>query len=181
MRETKIDWQKMYELSQKAKGPEDIKKLFENPPMEQTNILELPEDILKKITYYVELETKTFKQTDELLKETIIDYLNINGVQRYSRCLTYMDDDLYDVLVKITDNIKEIDEKKIIDYYFDTEDTSIYNLYSKIIDTKIYLRVPFKNKDDAKILGAKFDFTKKKWYGFLYNKKLLDTFPIFDE
>jgi hypothetical protein len=30
--------------------------------------------------------------------------------------------------------------------------------------TKVYLNVPFAQKDDAKALGAKWDATQKKWY-----------------
>ena len=47
------------------------------------------------------------------------------------------------------------------------------------IKNKIYLNVPFANKDEAKVLGAKWDASKKKWYSFDNNKnkdKLLQMF-----
>lgn len=31
-------------------------------------------------------------------------------------------------------------------------------------DTKIYLNVPYAQKDEAKALGARWDATRKKWY-----------------
>lgn len=34
---------------------------------------------------------------------------------------------------------------------------------------KIYLNVPYDNKDEAKMLGAKWDVSKKKWYSTLDN------------
>ena len=43
--------------------------------------------------------------------------------------------------------------------------------------SKIYLIVPFENKDDAKNLGAKFDWDKKLWYANNTNKnKLLEKY-----
>ena len=39
--------------------------------------------------------------------------------------------------------------------------------------SKIYLIVPFENKDDAKNLGAKFDWDKKLWYANNTNKNKL--------
>ena len=43
--------------------------------------------------------------------------------------------------------------------------------------SKIYLIVPFENKDDAKSLGAKFDWDKKLWYANNTNKnKLLEKY-----
>lgn len=36
-------------------------------------------------------------------------------------------------------------------------------------DQRIYLNVPFSMKDDAKMLGAKFDNEKKKWYSLFNN------------
>lgn len=34
----------------------------------------------------------------------------------------------------------------------------------KMADSKIYLNVPFSQKDEAKSLGARWDAVKKKWY-----------------
>ena len=44
-------------------------------------------------------------------------------------------------------------------------------------NTKIYLNVPFNDKDDAKKLGAKWDYKKKKWYIFdnnVYKTQMVD-------
>ena len=35
---------------------------------------------------------------------------------------------------------------------------------SKEKSKRVYLRVSFEQKDDAKRMGAKWDFRKKKWY-----------------
>ena len=37
---------------------------------------------------------------------------------------------------------------------------------SKVADKKVYLEVPFARKDEAKVMGAKWDHVKKKWYMF---------------
>lgn len=39
-----------------------------------------------------------------------------------------------------------------------------YNENNKKREQKIYLKVSFEEKDKAKVLGAKWDFRKKKWY-----------------
>ena len=40
-----------------------------------------------------------------------------------------------------------------------------YNIISKFPKTyKVYLNIPYKNKDKAKELGAKWDYLKKQWY-----------------
>jgi len=40
-----------------------------------------------------------------------------------------------------------------------------YNIISKFPKTyKVYMNIPYKNKDKAKELGAKWDYFKKKWY-----------------
>ncbi len=44
-------------------------------------------------------------------------------------------------------------------------------------NTKIYLNVPFNDKDDAKKLGAKWDYKKKKWFIFdnnVYKTQMVD-------
>ena len=43
---------------------------------------------------------------------------------------------------------------------------------SKKIEKKIYLNVKYEEKDEAKLLGAKWDPKKKKWYSFTNNTKL---------
>ena len=47
-----------------------------------------------------------------------------------------------------------------------TDYTSLYyNIISKFPKTyKVYMNISYKNKDKAKELGAKWDYTKKKWY-----------------
>jgi ribonuclease HI len=45
--------------------------------------------------------------------------------------------------------------------------------------SKIYLKVPFSRKDEAKELGARWDFGKKRWYTVednMYKDKLLEKF-----
>ncbi|MDO9268404.1 MAG: DUF5710 domain-containing protein [Methylobacter sp.] len=37
-------------------------------------------------------------------------------------------------------------------------------LYYKMADSKIYLNVPFAQKDEAKALGARWDAIQKKWF-----------------
>ena len=49
------------------------------------------------------------------------------------------------------------------------DDTDYDALYSNIISKfpktyKVYLNIPYKNKDKAKDLGAKWDYLKKQWY-----------------
>ena len=54
------------------------------------------------------------------------------------------------------------------------ERTMIYNtvispikpvhLFYKMTDSKIYLNVPFAQKDEAKALGARWDAVQKKWH-----------------
>ena len=36
--------------------------------------------------------------------------------------------------------------------------------FHKMADSKIYLNVPFAQKDEAKALGARWDAVQKKWY-----------------
>ena len=48
---------------------------------------------------------------------------------------------------------------------------------------KIYLKVSYEQKDDAKLLGAKWDFKKKKWYidknvTNENRKKLIELYPL---
>ena len=50
-----------------------------------------------------------------------------------------------------------------------------------IIHDKIYLGVPFSEKDDAKELGAKWDPIKKMWYTTAEGKKLIERWPINDK
>jgi hypothetical protein len=42
--------------------------------------------------------------------------------------------------------------------------TSLYFHSYKMADSKIYLDVPYAQKDSAKALGARWDATTKKWY-----------------
>jgi len=39
----------------------------------------------------------------------------------------------------------------------------------KYYGKKVYLRVPFSRKEEAKILGAKWDSAAKKWFAFSYS------------
>jgi hypothetical protein len=39
-----------------------------------------------------------------------------------------------------------------------------YHLIYKMADSKIYLNVPFAQKDEAKELGARWDAIQKKWF-----------------
>ena len=41
---------------------------------------------------------------------------------------------------------------------------------------KVYLQVPYERKDEAKGLGAKWDYKKKKWYCFDNNDSLISLF-----
>ena len=43
-------------------------------------------------------------------------------------------------------------------------------------ERKIYLNVPYERKDEAKGLGAKWDYKKKKWYCFVDNSSLISLF-----
>ena len=48
---------------------------------------------------------------------------------------------------------------------------------------KIYLKVSYEEKDDAKLLGAKWDFKKKKWFIDKYvttenKKKLIELYSL---
>jgi hypothetical protein len=48
----------------------------------------------------------------------------------------------------------------------DTDYNAVYyNIISKFPKTyKVYMNIPYKNKDKAKELGAKWDYLEKKWY-----------------
>jgi len=39
-------------------------------------------------------------------------------------------------------------------------------MFEKYYGKKVYLRVPFSRKDEAKSLGAKWDSAAKKWFSF---------------
>jgi ribonuclease HI len=43
-------------------------------------------------------------------------------------------------------------------------------------DQKIYLNVPYERKDEAKGLGAKWDYKKKRWYCFQNDSSLISMF-----
>jgi len=61
------------------------------------------------------------------------------------------------------------DKHSIGNYYADLLANNSINLTPNIhksITPRIYLKVPYANKDDAKIKGAKWDATKKSWYIF---------------
>jgi hypothetical protein len=67
-------------------------------------------------------------------------------------------------------NSSEIKTVKLSDVIQSTESTP---------KNKIYIYVPFEYKDEAKKLGAKFDFDKKKWYTYKNNtnyQKLVDKY-----
>ena len=49
---------------------------------------------------------------------------------------------------------------------------------TSIVSKKIYLNVPYKKKDNAKSLGARWDPSKKKWYTESESSELLTLYKI---
>ena len=176
-----INWDEYFRLSKEAKCPEDIKKLHENPPLKSINLMDL-KDSLCIIGDFVKLDNKNrieekelFKKTNKQIKNLIINYLNVNGVSRNNGLLNYMDGELYDYISKvIDDNMKEINKETVDDFYY--KNGYIYETYNKIKNTPIYLNVSYHQKENAKALKAKWDKENKKWYGFIYNKELIEKY-----
>jgi hypothetical protein len=50
------------------------------------------------------------------------------------------------------------------------------HLTEKYSDHRIYLNVPFDDKDDVKANGGRWDADKKKWYTYNYNEYLVGKF-----
>lgn len=120
-------------------------------------------------------EKELFKKTNKEIKHLIIIFLNENGVSRNNGVINYMDSNLYDDILQVIDeNMKEINKETVDD--FDYKNCYIYETYNKIKDTPIYLNVSYHQKEDAKILKTKWDKENKKWYGFTYNKELIEKY-----
>lgn len=196
-----------------------------------TNILELPEDILSKITYYVELEDRTYKKelykaflkfyrsdtsnlmfkkqcldkareniryilksfnqeyyekhlehaqvkaynkvnphtytykelyeiTDELLYKEILSWYNSDGFD-INRIPVNIDCLIHHIIFENL-ILRGVSREKINKRYYGEKD--VINKMWDRVNTRIYLNVPFRDKDYAKRLGAKWDADKKKWY-----------------
>ncbi len=65
-----------------------------------------------------------------------------------------------------TFDLRGASEAKGYEYYYD-------QMHEKYYGQKIYLRVPFSRKDEAKALGAKWDNLLKKWFTFSNSPNLL--------
>ena len=48
--------------------------------------------------------------------------------------------------------------------YFIEKSSTLFTSEKKEVNGKIYINVPFSEKDEAKSLGAKWDVSKKKWW-----------------
>jgi ribonuclease HI len=114
-------------------------------------------------TYGKKLEERDWKQK----KDKIIPNLElVREVYELSRTF----DIKYKHIQAHTDNK---DRHSIGNYYADLlANKSINNDSPKEIKTKpkIYLKVSYQQKDEAKALGARWDATKKQWYIFDDNK-----------
>lgn len=179
-----IDWNEYFKLSKEAECPEDIKRLYQNPPLKTTNLMNLPEDVLNKIGGFIKNEDKAFRKTNKKIKNEIIDFLDKNGAGSNNRkYLRFMDNELYDKLQSIIDDrMKDINKERVEEYYYDeTKPKSLYNTYKKITNTEIYLNISYEDKDHAKLLGAKWDKDERKWYGYIYNKELMNKYFLYKE
>ena len=63
-----------------------------------------------------------------------------------------------------------------IDDFLKYRDKSISSEDEELFYTKIYLYVPYKDKDEVKKLGAKYDINQKKWYIEYKNKELIEKY-----
>ena len=50
------------------------------------------------------------------------------------------------------------------------------HLTEKYDESRIYLNVPYDDKDDVKVNGGRWDVDKKQWYTFNYNAYLVGKF-----
>lgn len=117
---------------------------------------------------------KAVEETNEKIKKCAIDILDEWNLNKWNYKSLLFNGNVWSDCCDIIENIEHIDKKKVNKYYF--EKGYLREILDNVRYEKIYLDVKYKDKEDAKILGAKWDNENKSWYGYLWQKKLMKTY-----
>ena len=136
-----------------------------------------------KICFHCE-EVEDFKHNIELVelfkKEISINNLILIGYKGslFVKRINYIEYKEYKSFIDNND-IKNEDFEKLITSYSNSSNVNLAGIGSSqvittliLYYTKIYLDIPYKEKDEEKKKGAKWDNNKKKWYIYYTNDRL---------
>lgn len=128
---------------------------------------------------YKRIQRELFKAVEET-NEKLLEFSKEFYYKNEFICRGYngifIPPEVWDGCREIISEIEYMNVDKIYKYYYEKQ--YLRCILNNVRYSQIYLNVKYKDKNDAKKLGAKWDPNMKQWYGYVWQKDLIEKYKF---